>query len=146
MRSPVAHVMLDSDPLIFQFLRTTVDYEYKGPLGTGPISSLCPNVPYNWRKLRTFWTNGPEKIVPHKWNSLISEVYCKSIGHLSQRMWENGGRNWEEAFHFGMQSHFCFQIIEKLLPLKPAWVIKYGSPDLLHEGTHGTSRKNYWKT
>ena len=48
-------------------LRNTVDFGYEWPLGTGSISSLYPNVPYNWQKLRTFWTNGPKK------SSLMSE-------------------------------------------------------------------------
>ena len=58
----------------------TVDFGYTVPLGTRSISPLYPNVPYNWRKLRTFWTNGPEK------SSLISEspLYPITAGHVME--------------------------------------------------------------
>ena len=54
-------------------LNYTAHLGYKRPLGNGSISPLYPNVLYNWRKLRTFWTNGLKK------SSLIVKVPSKKV-------------------------------------------------------------------
>ena len=79
------------DPLCFILKYCdTADFGYKGPLGTGSIS-LCIQMSFNWRKLRTFWTNRPKK------SSLISEspLYPNvpyNWGKL-RTFWPNGPEN-----------------------------------------------------
>ena len=70
---------------------STVDFGIRDHSGPGQLVPY-PNVPYDWRKLRTFRTNGPEKSSLIS-EFLISEVYCTinydlcQLGRLLGRLW-----------------------------------------------------------